>query len=296
MANIISRLISFFNRSTHQRNGDGLSHAGSNRSVSKGLWIMALCLMTVSCGTVEEYVLLNDLDVDVRYPMQARHELRIKRGDELQIVVTHKLPSLTEQFNRKINSLEEGEELTTYSVDNHGCINFPYLDSVKVEGMTCSELEQYLSKRIADDGIAYGAMVNVKITNFSVTVIGETGTGVYEFEDGDVTIFDLVAKANLANSGGGGYGGMGIRRDKILIMREINGVLNSDYVSLLTKDIFYSPYYYLQQKDIIYVWPSQESIRNSNRIVDFWLGRLSIVTTAVSVVTLIVSIFVKNKE
>ena len=104
-----------------------------------------------------------------------------------------------------------------------------------------------------------------------------------------------MAKANLVQNGNGGqYGGTGIRRDKILVMREVNGVLNSDYINLLSKDILYSPYYYLQQNDVLYVWPSKAAIRGSNRIFDFWWNRLSIATTAVSVVTLVLTIFNKK--
>ena len=197
--------------------------------LKRKIWLVAaLMMLATSCGTVEEYVLLNDLDVDTYYKMQPMQELHIKRGDRLRIVVTHKLPMLAEMFNNKINSVEGGESLTEYFVNEGGYINFPLLDTVKVEGLTCSEAEQLLTKKIADAGLAYGATVSVKITNFKVTVIGESATGIYEFEDGKATIFDLVAKANLANGGGGG-GGISIRRDKILVMREVNGVLNSDY-------------------------------------------------------------------
>lgn len=262
--------------------------------MKKLFFILLAGIMAASCGTVEEYVLLNDLDVDSYYKLQPMHELRIKRGDDLQIVVTHKIPKMTEMFNKRINSMESGEMMTSYTVNEDGYINFPYFDTLKVVGMTCSELEQMLSKKIEDAGVAIGALVNVKITNFKVTVIGESGTGIYEFDNGNVTMLDLLAKANLANGGGGYGGGIGIRRDKILVMREVDGILHSDYISLLSKDVLYSPYFYLQQNDIIYVWPSQEAIRGSNRIVDFWLSRISVVTTAVSVVTLIVTLFSKK--
>lgn len=261
--------------------------------------LVAVLGLLAGCGTVEEYVLLNDLQVDAKYRMQPMRELRIKRGDELRIMVTHKLPLLAEMFKNKINSAEDGETITNYIVNGDGCINFPLIDTVKVEGMTCTEAEQLISKKIADAGLAYGASVNVRITNFTVTVIGESATGVYEFDGPGATIFDLVAKANLVsnNNGGGSYGGgISIRRDKILIMREVNGVLQSEYLSLLTKDIFYSPYYYLQQNDIVYVWPSKTAIRGSNRLVDFWLSRLSIVTSAVSIATLIVTLVANKKQ
>lgn len=255
--------------------------------------IFAMALLASSCGTVEEYVLLNDLDVDTYYKMPQMQELHIKRGDELRIVVTHKLPQLAEMFNNKINSLENGQSLTTYTVNGDGYINFPLLDTIKVEGLTCTELEHMLSKMIAYAGLATGTTVNVKITNFKVTVIGESATGIYEFEDGRATIFDLIAKANLAQ-GGAGSGGISIRRDKILVMREVNGVLNSDYVSLLSKDIIYSPYYYLQQNDVVYVWPSKTTIRSSNRLLDYWMTRISLATTVASIATLFITLFQKK--
>ncbi|MBQ9587619.1 MAG: polysaccharide biosynthesis/export family protein [Bacteroidales bacterium] len=265
------------------------------RIINKLFLFLGMALLATSCGTVEEYVLLNDLDVNTYYKMPPMEELHIKRGDELRIVVTHKLPQISELFNNKLNTLEEGQSLTTYSVNGDGYINFPLLDTIKVEGLSCTELEQLLSKKIADAGLATGTTVNVKITNFKVTVIGESATGIYEFDNERATIFDLIAKANLAQGNNSGNGGISIRRDKILVMREVNGVLNSDYISLLSKDIIYSPYYYLQQNDVVYVWPSQTSIRGSNRIVDFWLGRVSIITTAVSLVTLFVTLFQKKQ-
>ena len=263
---------------------------------TKGLRSMLIVLSSVicfaSCGTVEEYVLLNDLDVDAYYRMQPAHDLKIKRGDDLRIVVTHKIPQLIQMFNQKINSLDDGETLTSYTVNGNGYIYFPFFDSIKVEGMTCNELSKEIVKRIEESGIAVNPSVNVKITNFKVTVIGESGTGIYTFDDEHVTIFDLVAKANLVSGGGGG--GTNIRRDKILVIREVNGVLNSDYISLLTKDVLYSPYYFLEQNDVVYVWPSQTAIRNSNKLFDYWWGRLSIITAAISTVTLFLTLFNKN--
>lgn len=260
-------------------------------------FFIIIAILFSSCGTVEEYVLLNDIDVAEEMKMQPMHELHVKRGDDLRIVVTHKLPQLAEMFNNKINSLEKGESLTIFTVNGDGYINFPLIDTVYVEGLTCSEVEQLIAKRINDAGLAKGATVNVKITNFKVTVIGESSTGIYEFEDGRATIFDLIAKANIAQGNGVGLGGgIGIRRDKILVMREVNGVLKSDFISLLSKDILFSPYYYLQQNDVIYVWPSKTTIRGSNRIVDFWLSRLSIVTTAVSLGTLVITLFSKKAQ
>lgn len=249
------------------------------------LFVLALTALFASCGTVEEYVLINDVEVR-EYPTPQRNDLRIKRGDDLQILVSHKLPRIVEEFNRKVNTPGQQDQgsINSYIVNNDGYISFPILDTIKVVGLTCAELEHKISNLISEEGLAEGATCSVKIKNFKVTLIGEGSRGVYEFSDENVTIFDLVAKAGIAT-------GKDVRRDKILIMRDCDSTMKMDYVSLLSTDIFYSPYYFLQQNDVIYVYPTKETIRRSNQIFDFWLSRISIFTTAASTVALFLSIY-----
>lgn len=252
--------------------------------------VLAFAAVLASCGTAEEYVLINDVETR-DYMMPQRNDLTIKRGDDLQILVSHKLPRIVEEFNRKVNTPGQQDQgtINTYIVNNQGYITFPILDTIKAMGLTCSELEQKIVSRISEEGLAEGATCSVKIKNFKVTLIGEGTRGVYEFDDENVTIFDLIAKAGVASS-------KDVRRDKILIMRECDSTIKMDYVSLLSTDILYSPYYFLQQNDVIYVYPTKETIRRSNQIFDFWLSRISIFTTAASTIALIISLTNKSTK
>ncbi|MCR4829117.1 MAG: polysaccharide biosynthesis/export family protein [Bacteroidales bacterium] len=257
------------------------------------LLVAALLVMTLTgCGTVEEYVLLNDWNTDLTYKMPDHKDLKIKPGDDLRIIVSQKEERIAAQFAQN-STLNDPKSYSNYTVNYDGNINFPMLDTVRAVGLTCTELEHHIKELIEDAGLAVEPSVNVKITNFKVTVIGESGTGVYTFDNPNVTLFDLLAQANLVANGGNGANS--IRRDKILIMREVNGTLRSEYVNLLTKDVIYSPYFYLQQNDVVYVYPSNYAIRNSNKMVDFWLGRLSIITTGVSVITLVITLIQSSK-
>ncbi len=248
-----------------------------------------------SCGTVEEYVIMNDVVTPHEYAAPKRHDLHIKRGDELQILVGHHIPKLIENFNRKVNDDDHGGQyINTYQVNSHGYISFPVFDTVYVLGLTCRQLEEYLENRIEQENFADNPTVQVKIKGFKVSVIGESGNGVYEFEQENVTILDLLAKANLLNGYGGNLGG-NVRRDKILVMRDCDTTIKMDFIDVLSTDIIYSPYYYLQQNDIIYIYPDKTTIRQSNRIFDYWWGRVGIFTTAISVVTLFLTLFNKEK-
>lgn len=266
------------------------------KDITKAFFLFLFgALLLTSCGTYEEYVLMNDVATPHEYAAPDRHDLHIKRGDDLQILVAHHIPKLIENFNRKVSmegdkSSDGGSVINSYRVNSHGYITFPVFDTIYVLGMTCRELEEYIENRIDEEGFASHPTVHVKIKNFKVSVIGETGNGVYEFDQENVTLLDLLAKANLTGDGN-------IRRDKILMMRDCDTTIKMDYLSLLSTDIIYSPYYYLQQNDIIYVYPNKVAIRQSNKLFEFWWSRISIFTTAVSVVTLLLTvIYGKNNS
>lgn len=239
-------------------------------------------VLFASCGTAEEYVLLNDIQAPSKYSPPQRHDLRIKKGDELQIVVAHRVPKVIEAFNQKISTVDSVSRLNSYTVSSDGYISMPVFDTVYVVGKTCRELEKYLVARMEEEGVAYGASVSVKILNFKVTVIGESSTGVFEFEEG-ATLFDLLAKSNMLR--GTGSGANNIRRDKVLIMRDCDSVVRSEFINFLTTDVMYSPYFYLQQNDVFYVYPSTDVIRRSNQVFDFWWDRASILTSTLSLGT-----------
>lgn len=252
--------------------------------------VMAATVVT-SCGTYEDYVVMNDVATPHEYTAPKRHDLHIKRGDELQILVGHHTPQLIENFNRRINDADHGGEyINTYQVNSHGYISFPVFDTIYVLGMTCRQLEEYLEDRIEKGNFANHATVQVKIKGFKVSVIGERGNGVYEFDQENVTILDLLAKANLLGNNGD------VCRDKILVMRDCDSTIKMDYLNVLSTDIIYSPYYYLQQNDIIYIYPSNTAIRQSNKLFDYWWSRVGILTTTISVATLFLTLLQRAKS
>ena len=245
-----------------------------------------VALLFAACGTTKDIVLMNDIAVPGQYPTPPRQDMRIKKGDNIQIVVSHHDPTVVRLFNQltAVESQQNGS-LTPrgYIVSSTGYVSLPIFDSVFVAGRTCKEVSEHLSARLEEEGIAYGATVNVRIAAFKVTVIGETGTGIFTFEDNGATLFDLVAQANLAGAMSGDT-----RRDKILVMREYDTAWHTDYISLLSADILSSPYFYLQQNDVFYVYPSRESVWRSNKQFDFWMNRITMFTSIASLIATVI--------
>ena len=195
-------------------------------------------------------------------------------------MVTHHDPAVVRQFNQIVSADITSKEgaMNSYVFNSTGYVMLPFFDSMYVVDLTCDELSNMLVERLEKDGIAYGASVSVKFNKFKVTIIGETGNGVYEFEDNGATILDLVAKANIA-----GNGSDRTRRDKILVMREVDSVWQTGVISLLSTDLFKSPFFYLQQNDVLYIYPTKTAVWKSDTTIDYWVQRISIATGVLSV-------------
>ena len=69
--------------------------------------------------------------------------------------------------------------------------------------------------------------------------------------------------------------------DSIAVIREVDGHRRIYYTSLLSKDIYDSPVYYLQQNDLIYIQPNKNKVREETRRNMTWFY------TGTSLITLI---------
>lgn len=143
-----------------------------------------------------------------------------------------------------------------YLVDAQGCIVCP--SSAKEGcGKTCSQLASDIAATLKNNDYIRDASVNVQIMNFKFSVLGEVNApGTYTIEGQRVTILEAISRAGDLNIDG--------NRDVTLI-RETNGTRQIASIDLRSKDLFTSPYYYIQQNDIIYVTPSDRKVNTRSR-------------------------------
>ena len=74
----------------------------------------------------------------------------------------------------------------------------------------------------------------------------------------------------------------GVRKN-VLITRENNGKLEFARLNLNTDEVFMSPYFYLQQNDVLYVEPNNvKSIGSQN--IGLYLSAISTFVTTVAVI------------
>jgi polysaccharide biosynthesis/export protein len=209
-------------------------------------------------------------------------EVPIQVGDQLSIVVSALNPSSAAPYN--LPGMASGGPLGSggsisggaskgITVEQDGRIMYPQLGYVKAEGLTRSQLRDLLVTRLKT--YLTDPVVSVDFINFKVSVIGEVGRpGILTSPDGKLNILEALAQSGDLTR----YA----EKSPVMIIRENKGRREFGYVSLLSKSIFSSPYYRLQQNDVIYV----RSIENKPTVEEETSARkLSYIATIVSLVS-----------
>lgn len=168
-----------------------------------------------------------------------------------------------------------------YRIDSKGYIDMPVIGDLYVQGLTLEELTDSVYKRIEETGYLKDISVQVRFLSFRITILGEVNfPGVYTITNTKITILEALGMARDVS--------VFSNRDKILIIREENGIRTYGRVDLKTKELFNSPYYYLKTNDVIYVEPHQSRILATPDPVTRYVGTFIAVAT---LVTLLIALF-----
>lgn len=228
---------------------------------------------------------------------QELYDARIMPKDLLTITVNSDDVSAAAPFNLTVqtpaaaNSANRSMSMTTqpalmsYLVDNNGNIEFPSIGTVHVGGLTKSEAEEEIRKRLQPffkEGSKF--IVNVRMINYKISVLGEVARpNTYTISNEKVNVFEALALAGDLTI----YG----RRDGVKLIREdINGRKDVVALNLNDANIINSPYYYLQQNDVLYVEPNKTKAKNSDigNSTTLWFSATSIM---ISLTNLLFNIF-----
>lgn len=244
-------------------------------TMRKILFLFSSLLAFSSCSTKKEILYFQDIEKIKNFEAIEQFEPKIEVNDVLRITVSSLNEEVVEPFKMEMNNQSSGggggnnAVLNGYLVDAEGNIQFPVLGEVSVKDKTRGELEEMLTTRIRD--YVTDAVVQVRIVNFKVTVLGEVASqGVLQIPDERVSMPELIAMA-----GGITYSG---KRHNILVIRDNDGKKTYGYVDITNADIFKNPYYFLKQNDIVYVEPTYRQVKSAGFITNY-TGFFSLITS-----------------
>lgn len=203
----------------------------------------------------------------------------IQKGDKISITVTGLEPMSAAQFNQT-PALAAGAVTATpggYVVEPNGTIKFPQLGRLKVEGLDRNQLVTLLT----DSLVRYvmDPIVTVQFLNFKITVLGEVNRpGTIPLPEGKINLIEALGLSGDITM----YG----KRDNVLVVRVKNGQRHLGRVDLTSTNVFNSPYYNLQQNDVIYVDMMEEKLKNEQRAE--FRGNIGIITSIIGIATSII--------
>lgn len=249
--------------------------------------ILALtAVIAVSCATSKDIVYFQDInDVELK-ALSNEYEAIIKKDDRLSIVVSGPDKMVTAPYNLTLGELGTGgssysdpdKATLSYLVDPEGNIDFPILGTIHVEGLTRNELVDLLTAEIGKD--IKDPVVYVAFRDYRITILGEVrAPGTYTFTNEKITILQALGRAGDLQ--------LTAQRDGILLLREENGVQKHYTIDLRNSDILQSPYFYLQQNDVIVVPPSATRVATATAATGLWSTALSSVSTLLAIISLI---------
>lgn len=256
------------------------------------VFILSVLLIFQGCKPKKNIVYLSNNNFEQEVSQARYSGLTIQEGDRLQILVSAFDEIAVRPFNKSSMSStsavdsEKGESgaasASEYIVGTDGTVVFPVLGTVFCKGMTKQQFKDDLESRLKR--YLTDPMVTITLLNFNFSVLGEVkGPGQKTSPSEKLNILQAIALAGDITYDG--------NKTNVKLVRysEEQGKDQVISLDLSEASIVNSPYYYLQQNDILYVEPDQNKQKevNKNSIVDQWLKYGGV---GLGLITLIISL------
>ena len=272
------------------------------RFLSKGLLSLGILFVfaLASCDTAYKTNYLRDIEEAKMYSVKHDKGIVVQKGDKLSILVTSiRNPELTIPFNSRSVSAQTGLSLpggntasvapadttSSYLVDAAGKIQFPVIGDIEVQGLRLDQVSDVIRTKLTAGRYLTDAHVITKFANLRVYLLGAfqslgngggssgvSDRGSFHLDNAQTNILELMASV----------GGLAEQAEfsKLNVIRRIGNEYVYYRLDLLSKSIFDSPAFYLQQNDIIYAEYRYRTRDTEQKI----LSSVGYLTTAVSTI------------
>lgn len=248
--------------------------------------VLLFVIIMSSCASREDVVYFQDEKLGDFSQPTLIYDFTYQPNDMLTIDVSAYDPETVRPFNLTTTPYSENPisarsemRMQTYIVDAKGYIELPVIGKIKISGLTREQAKDFLEEKIAE--YAKEPLVNIRITNFTITVLGEVNNpGAFTIQDEKVTLTEAIGLAGDLTI----YG----KRNNVLLIREIDGIKKFSIIDLTSIKTLTNNTFNLKQNDIIYVEPNKARIRSSS-----FNQNNSVIISAVATLATIVAILIR---
>ena len=246
----------------------------------------AAALLIASCATPQKVVYLQDMEQDSQVQMENKIQAVIVPYDELDIIISCPEPEIARPFNiRSAGGMGAanigGQSSFTYLVDPDGNIQMPVLGELHVAGLTRLQLQDLIANILVDGSYLSDPFVQVRFYNFKVFFLGSDGGKSINIPNERCTFLEALALSGDLTAF--------TRRDKIGVLREIDGKMTMHYIDPRSSDVFNDPFFILQKNDIIVTRSYGSKYWRDE--ATFWNSWISLGTSFASLATTLFLVF-----
>jgi polysaccharide biosynthesis/export protein len=259
------------------------------QSLKVFLLLIGICIFFSSCVSSKKIPYFQGLEELQQNVTIYNPALNIKPNDLITISVSAYNMEAAQPFNLPVVGVPTSgsesalrvngtQQQQAYLVDSKGNIDFPQLGLIKVAGLQRQELAAKLKQEISQ--FVKDPIINIRIVNFQVSILGEVNKpGTYTVQDEYLSLPKALGLAGDMSI----YG----LRENVLVMREENGQKTHAYLDLTDAAVVNSPFYYLQQNDVVYVEPNnaQKQGAGYNRNASVYISIASVLISLAILIT-----------
>ncbi|MCF6359297.1 MAG: polysaccharide biosynthesis/export family protein [Cyclobacteriaceae bacterium] len=187
--------------------------------------------------------------------------------------------SIKEGNGNTFNQFQNGASILIngYLIDENGEVEFPVVGNVNISGLSVYDAQNEILK-VAEQYLE-SPVVEVRLLNFRFTLLGEVRKeGTIGSLNNRITMLEAIGLA----------GGFTDYADKsnVKIIRQSKGKAEVYYLNLLDESFINSPYYYMNQGDVIIIPPLKQ------RPYQIYFGKnLALVISSISILLIALSLF-----
>ena len=245
--------------------------------ISTGLILALVGLSSVSCVSTRKVAYLQDMKHNTQIQLENDFQAVVSPYDQLDIIVTCFDSELAKPFNiygaaqGSIGNSNATRDLA-YLVDVDGNIEMPVLGTIHAAGLTRLQLQERIKNLLVSGGYISDPYVMVRFRDFKIFFLGSNGGKAITVPNERCTFLEALAMSGDLN--------VYTNRNKVAVMREVNGRMVMRYLDPRSSKVFHDPYFMLQQNDFIITRDS--GYRNFMQSYSQWAPITSIISTIAS--------------
>ena len=217
----------------------------SKRIIRTSIVIALVAVSAVSCVTNRKVAYLQDMKHNTQIELEDKFEAVICPYDELDVIISAFDAELARPFNLRNTSNVNYSTATgiAYLVDVYGDIELPILGKIHAVGLTRLKLQEKIKDMLISGGYISDPYVLVRFRSYKIFFLGANGGKAINITNERCTFLEALALS----------GDMTVytNRDKIMVVREVDGKMVSRYLDPRSSKVYDDPFFMLQQNDFI---------------------------------------------